>query len=165
MQTSCSKCTLDMVLRIQVIDQLDDSLVQLYTNHSSAKKGDAGIDLFVPKDTIIPPRTSILIPLGIKCALGTVNDERVFSYDIRSRSSIYKTPLIQQNGVGTADRDYSGELCMAVYNLSEKEYHVSKHTRLCQIVGPGLAPLSVKCIDKFSSSTERGECGFGSTGI
>jgi deoxyuridine 5'-triphosphate nucleotidohydrolase len=155
----------DMILRIQVIDQSDDSLVQLYKNHSAAKKGDAGIDLYVPKDTIVPPRTSILIPLGIKCALGTFLTERVFSYDIRSRSSIYKTPLIQQNGVGTADRDYSGELCMAVYNLSDQEYHVSKHTRLCQIVGPGLVPISVRLVTEFINSTERGESGFGSTGV
>jgi dUTPase len=166
-----------LFLRIQVIDKSDCDLVQLYTCHSAAKKGDAGIDLYVPRDNIIPPRTSMLIPLGVKCALGNLpfkncdiiglglGVERMYSYDLRSRSSIYKTPLIQQNGVGTCDRDYSGELCMAVYNLSEQEYLVKKHTRLCQIVGPSLLPIVVGLVDKFMCSTERGESGLGSTGI
>lgn len=153
------------VLRIKVVNSVNSDLIDLYKNHKAAYKGDCGIDLYVPDDTLIPSRSSVLIDLGVQCALGDEKTHRVYSYDLRSRSSIYKTPLIQQNGVGTVDRDYTGNLMMAVYNLSEQDYLVTKHTRLCQIVGPGLAPIKIQYTSDIDIETERGTKGFGSSDL
>ena len=135
-----------------------------YKNHSAAKNGDAGIDLFVSQDTIVPARSSLLIPLGIRCALGNTFTERMYSYNLRSRSSIYKTPLIQQNAPGLCDRDFFGELKIAAYNLSDQDYTVIRGTRLVQVSGPYLNTLRVQLVNEFQTVTERGESGFGSTG-
>ena len=156
--------SLDLVLRIQVIDPVDTEMREWYKDHKAARQGDAGIDLFVSQDTVVPAHSSLLIPLGVRCALGNTFTERLYSYDLRSRSSIYKTPLIQQNGVGLCDSSFSGELKIAAHNLSGEDYLVTRGTRLVQISSPYLSPIKVQLVEGFHTVTERGEGGFGSTG-
>jgi dUTP pyrophosphatase len=153
------------ILRVKVIDDSDTDLVQLYKSHKAAYVGDCGIDLYTAHETVVPARSSKLVDTGVICALGDAETHRLYSYDLRSRSSIYKTPLIQQNGVGTCDRMYAGPIKMAVYNLSDENYIISKHTRLCQVVGPGLMELTVRLVNDIDTDTERGSCGFGSSGV
>ena len=158
-----------ILLRVSVIDTEDQELTQKYKSHSAAYKGDCGIDLYTNQTTIVPARTSVLLGTGISCAMGNESENRLFSYDLRARSSIYKTPLICQNGIGTIDRRYTGEIKFAVYNLSENDYTVNRFDRLCQIVGPGLTELVIRCVesetDSESETDTRGCSGFGSSGI
>jgi deoxyuridine 5'-triphosphate nucleotidohydrolase len=152
------------ILRVKVIGD-NPELVQLYKSHKAAYVGDCGIDLYTAHETIVPARSSKLVDTGVVCALGDDSTHRLYSYDLRSRSSIYKTPLIQQNGVGTVDKMYTGPLMMAVYNLSESDYTIEKHTRLCQVVGPNLMELTVRLVNEMDTNTERGSSGFGSSGV
>lgn len=153
------------ILRVKVIDETDTELIQLYKSHKAAYTGDCGIDLYTAHETVVPARSSKLVDTGVICALGNDNTHRLSSYDLRSRSSIYKTPLIQQNGVGTCDKMYAGPIKMAVYNLSDQDYTIEKHTRLCQVVGPGLVELTVRHSPDIDTNTERGAGGFGSSGL
>ena len=49
----------------------------------------------------------------------------------------------------------------------DNEYVVSEYTRLVQICHPSLCPIYVVLVDEEDdlSSTERGDGGFGSTGV
>lgn len=154
-----------LLLRVKVIDESDTELADKYRSHSAAYHGDSGIDLFVSNDTVVPARTSVLIDTGVIIALGDEETHRLHSCDLRSRSSIYKTPLIQQNGVGTIDKMYAGPIKLAVYNLSDKDYTVERFTRLCQVVGPGLLELRVRLVESIDVATDRGSGGFGSSGV
>ncbi|ARR75001.1 putative ubiquitin [Mimivirus AB-566-O17] len=153
------------ILRVKVIDESDKELISLYKGHKAAYVGDCGIDLYVSQDTLVPARSSVLLDTGVICGLGDSETHRLYSYDLRSRSSIYKTPLIQQNGVGTIDKMYTGPIKMAVYNLSDVDYKVERGTRLCQVVGPGLTEITICFVESIDVNTERGSGGFGSSGV
>jgi dUTP pyrophosphatase len=89
-------------------------------------------------------------------------------YYVYPRSSISKTPLMLANHVGIIDSGYRGNLMAAVRKLpsAQSEYVVEKHTRLFQICHPSLCPIFVVLVPESElNSSERGEGGFGSTGV
>jgi dUTP pyrophosphatase len=88
------------------------------------------------------------------------------------RSSIYKKKQILYNSVGIVDSDYRGEIMMVFKDVSGGSIDLSKEVenlgqRLGQILIlplPHVTYNQVNSIDELSS-TERGEGGFGSTGL
>ncbi len=155
----------------------EEEVQEFYKNHTSAYKGDCGIDLFFPKDVTVPGRSTKLIDLGISCEMISVDYRRQSiienkpvetykgdntSYYLYPRSSIIKTPLIMHNSVGIIDSKYRNNIKVAVYNTSDDEYTVKRGERLFQICSPGLEEIHLQLTDELSSST-RGE-GFGSSG-
>lgn len=90
-------------------------------------------------------------------------------YYMYPRSSMSKTPLMLANHTGIIDSGYRGNLIAAVrYIPSRKDaiYNAQKDTRLFQICHPQLCPVYVVLVEKSQLSlTERGDGGFGSTGI
>ena len=105
---------------------------------------------------------------------------------LHPRSSLSKTPLMLANHTGIIDSGYRGWIIGAFRNLSSCNavsnevgignvayyssnfcYNVEKYTRLLQICHPSLCPIYVEMVDNEEdlSTTERGEGGFGSTGI
>ena len=89
------------------------------------------------------------------------------SYYLYPRSSIIKYPLRLSNSVGIIDSGYRGNIkaCFDV-KTTNKLIIVDKYTRLVQICSPTLKPLIVKLLDNLELNiTDRGNGGFGSTGI
>ena len=68
------------------------------------------------------------------------------------------------NCVGIIDSGYRGPIMCALDNISDIEYVVKRGTRLVQICGPTLEPVTFKLKTELSTTT-RGSGGFGSTGI
>jgi dUTP pyrophosphatase len=142
---------------------------QLYTNHSNYHDGDAGLDIFTPKDYTIAAGATELIDLGISCEMKKFSTDSkldlysTLSYFLYPRSSIYKTPLRMANSVGIIDSKYRGNICAAVDNVSDEEFVLKSGTRLFQICAPDLLPFDFVLVDELSK-TSRGNCGFGSTG-
>jgi dUTP pyrophosphatase len=93
------------------------------------------------------------------------------AFTIYPRSSISKTPLMLANHTGIIDAGYRGSLIGAFRWLksntsTETEYVVEKHTRLLQVCHPSLCPIFVVIVDENDlTSSERGNGGFGSTGV
>jgi dUTP pyrophosphatase len=84
------------------------------------------------------------------------------------RSSISKTPLLLANHVGIIDSGYRGWIkgAFRLVGLSPAIYTVEKYTKLLQICSPDLGPVVVKLVqESFFENTNRGEQGFGSTGV
>ena len=140
----------------------DTKTQELYKNHSSFHEGDAGLDIFTPSKTVIMPLSKGIIETGIHCE--ATENGRNCSFWMLPRSSVAtKTPLILANSVGLIDAGYRGELKAVFYNTSNTAYVVDEGTRLIQICGASLMPVSFELVDTLSE-TSRGEGGYGSTG-
>lgn len=154
-----------------------EELKTLYENHAAAYTGDAGIDLFCPTDVDIPVFGKQLIDLDIACVL-MVNGQPSASF-LMARSSITKTSLDLQNGVGLIDSGYRGHLKACFRYLpgpemaevwrqrtkgsSRSTCHITKGQRLCQLVAPNGQPIRIRVVDALPPS-DRGTAGFGSSG-
>lgn len=100
------------------------------------------------------------IPLGFK-----VEIPEGYEMQIRMRSGLTKGHgLIMSNGVGTIDCGYRGEVRALVSNLGNHNFIVKPGDRIVQ--------CKIAIVPKFKlvttnelSVTDRGEGGFGSTGI
>ena len=144
-----------MKLRIKAFN---DRSKELYENHSHFHSGDAGLDLFVVEDQIIPARSTQPIPLQIACE--NLDNK---AYYLFPRSSISKTPLRLANSIGLIDGGYRGELIGMVDNIYDKDCHIKRGERYFQLVAVDSSPIEFELVDNLSESS-RGEGGFGSTG-
>ena len=103
------------------------------------------------------------------------------AFELHMRSSLSKTPLRLANNVGIVDAGYRGNLIGAFDVIEHKDtrlskdlrpdslyaYSVEPYTRLLQICAPQKLPIFVELVynNTYLSGTERGEGGFGSTGV
>jgi len=130
---------------------------------------DSGFDVIVPNSFVFKNQfESVFVDMGIKtemfyCEVECDNINNC-AYVVHPRSSISKTPLMLANHTGIIDSGYRGSLIGAFRSFSNEQYKVEAGTRLLQICHPTLCPIYVVLADELSS-TERGEGGFGSTGV
>lgn len=124
----------------------------------------AGIDIYLPSDSIVGQGESQLLRLGIQARMVCLQTLKDVHYKLLPRSSIYKYNLIMMNSVGLIDRGYRGELGAPIHNLGKTECRLEKGQRLFQIVSPDLGNIVQVKIVKSLPITQRGIGGFGSTG-
>jgi dUTP pyrophosphatase len=128
---------------------------------------DAGFNLFTTENASCVKGDTIKLDFGVQCAGTIITDtNRVFpsGFYMYPRSSTgSKTGLRLANSVGIIDSGYRGNL-MAVFD-SNKTENMPQYTSLVQICGPSLIPLLVVIVEEMDNNTERGTCGFGSTGV
>lgn len=128
---------------------------------SANETTDSGLDLPVYEDIVVPAKKlGHTINLGVKIEPEKNNG----GYYLYPRSSISKTSLRMSNSVGIIDEGYRGEIMAKVDNLSDKDYVVTKGTRLFQICSPDLKSIQYTLVESIDEDTLRGEGGFGSTG-
>lgn len=103
------------------------------------------------------PGQIVKIPLGF-CI------ELPYSYEaqIRPRSGLSLDGLVVIPG--TIDSDYRGEVCAVVVNLNNSNWRVRKDDRIAQMAFARVLDYDFEVVKELSI-TERGEKGFGSTGI
>ena len=128
---------------------------ELYENHSHFHAGDAGLDLFVIEDQVIPAKSTHPIPLQIACE--NVDNK---AYYLFPRSSISKTPLRLANSIGLIDGGYRGELVGMVDNIYDEDFHIKRGERYFQLVAVDSSPIEFELVAELSESS-RGEGGFG----
>lgn len=150
-------------LKIEVIEESTKKFYEKKYNY----EGDSGFDLYCIQDVAVPANSiSFKIPLGIKCQLNHVTDEKSknIGFMLLPRSSTgSKTPLRLSNSIGIIDRSYRGQLMAIVDNQSDVPYEITSGDRLFQVVpfdGEGIGEVVLGEVD----STERGSGGLGSTG-
>ena len=67
------------------------------------------------------------------------------------------------NGVGVIDSDYRGEVCVGLHNSGHELITINPGDRIAQL---GICPVYIAAfVESDLSETERGQGGFGSTGI
>jgi dUTP pyrophosphatase len=124
--------------------------------------GAAGADLRARLDApvAIPPLGRARIPTGLAMELPPGYEAQV-----RPRSGLAaRNGVTVLNSPGTVDSDYRGELGIILINLGQEPFTVKDGDRIAQLV---IAPVvRAQILEAPSlSGTERGEGGFGSTGI
>lgn len=122
-------------------------------------EGSVGADCYARverKKTAINPLGKAVIPLGFR-----VEIPRGYEIQVRPRSGLASKGIF--GILGTIDDDYRGEVCAIIFNGSNDIFVVNDGDRIAQIV---LAPVE-RCewTEGKLSDTERGDNGFGSTGV
>jgi dUTP pyrophosphatase len=128
---------------------------------SYAHQGDSGMDVYAVEDALIPAHERKLIPLGFKISI-----PRFTEIQVRPKSGLaLNHGLTVLNTPGTVDSNYRGEVGVVLFNTSNEDYLVKKGSKVAQIV---LCP--VFNVDEWTEvddleDSNRGEGGFGSTGV
>lgn len=122
----------------------------------------AGMDLRANIDAPITlrPLERCLIPTGLFIALPPGYEAQV-----RPRSGLaLKKGITVLNSPGTIDADYRGELMVLLVNLSSDNFVVNDGERIAQMVVARHAQVQFVPVTELDS-TERGEGGYGHTGV
>ena len=126
-----------------------------------AHMGDAAADLYAADTITIPARsTSTMVRTGVHIGL-----PEGWVALIWPRSSIgMKTGLRLSNSTGVIDSGYRGQLGVIYDNISDSDYTINAGDRIAQLLIMPSYRFKAKVVENLDE-TERGEDGFGSTGI
>lgn len=121
--------------------------------------GDAGLDLYVAQDMVIPYGQFLDVPAGCRVEL----PDGVWGLITGRSSTIRNRGLLVVNGV--IDAGWRGPLYAAVQNLRMDAARLKRGERIAQLIlfdalAPRYEPTRVDAL----SPSDRGEFGFGSTG-
>lgn len=121
----------------------------------------AGYDLYAATNTIIDiaPHSTVKIPTDIAIELQPNTFGAIFA-----RSGLAtKKGLRPSNCVGVIDADYRGNCIIALHNDTDEMMSIEPQERIAQLVIMPFIPVHFNLVDELTD-TERGSCGFGSTG-
>lgn len=124
-----------------------------------ATEGSAGFDIASAENAELAPGERRLFPTGFAVAIPPG-----FEIQIRPRSGLaLKHGITLPNTPATIDSDYRGELKIALINLGQEVFEVTRGMRIAQLVVSALPEARFTLVSTLSP-TNRGEGGFGSTG-
>jgi len=144
------------MINLSVINKSNNPLPKYQTKQS------AGVDLcaFLSTDLVIKPNDRKLIGTGLHIALPDG-----YEAQIRPRSGLaFKHGITIINSPGTIDADYRGELKIALINHSNIDFVIKNGDRIAQMVISKYEQIFFTLTDSLDE-TERGEGGYGHTGI
>ena len=127
-----------------------------------ATPGSAGMDLRANIDAPITlaPGERKLIPTGIYIALPVGYEAQV-----RPRSGLaLKYGIGLANMLGTCDADFRGEIGVILINLGQEDFVVNDGERIAQMVIAKHERAEWEIVEELDE-TERGEGGYGHTGV
>lgn len=124
-----------------------------------AHEGDSGADLYAAEDAVIQPKQTALIPTDL-----AVDIPEGFEIQVRPRSGLtLKSPL--RVAFGTVDQNYFGNIGIIADNVGYDDYIVRKGDRIAQMVVAPVFRADFVEIAEFDETSERGNNGFGSSGM
>ena len=141
---------------IDIVNKSNNDLPKYETEQS------AGMDLkaFLTEPIIIKPLERKAIKTGLFISL-----KKGYEAQIRPRSGLaLKKGITVLNSPGTIDADYRGEIAVVLVNFSSEDFEISSGDRIAQMVVAKHEVISWNTKLSLDKS-ERGESGFGSTGI
>lgn len=143
-------------IKVRVINRSNNQLPEYGT------PGAAGMDVraSLNESITIAPMERALIPTGLY-----VEIPEGYECQLRPRSGLaLKKGISLVNTPGTIDADYRGEIGVILINLSKEPFVVENGERICQMVFNRFTPAEWEQVDTLED-TERGEGGFGHTGV
>lgn len=119
---------------------------------------------YLPADTevVLEPGDRFAVPTGLFFAIPPG-----YFITVRPRSGLaIKEGITLVNSPGTIDSDYRGELKVLLINLGQKKYTIRSQDRIAQIILEKEIQFEWQTVPPTDLGiTERGEGGFGSTGL
>ena len=141
---------------VKVINRSDNALPEYATALA------AGLDVRAnnPEPIVLKPLERAMVPTGL-----FIEIPAGYEVQVRPRSGLAaKKGITVLNAPGTIDADYRGEVCVILVNLSNADFVIEKGERIAQLVLAKHERIDWECVNELASS-ERGEGGFGSTGV
>ncbi|HQB28460.1 MAG TPA: dUTP diphosphatase [Paludibacter sp.] len=143
-------------MKIKIVNRSKHALPEYATLHA------AGMDLRadIVERIVLKPLERKLIPTGlfIELPIG-------YEAQVRPRSGLaLKKGITVLNSPGTIDADYRGEIGVILINLSSEDFIVEDGERIAQMVISAHEQAEWEEVETLSPS-DRGEGGFGHTGI
>ncbi|MGE6850748.1 dUTP diphosphatase [Bacillus tropicus] len=129
-----------------------------------AKPGDSGFDLVAAEDTVIWPGETKVVPTGLAFEIPPG-----YELQVRPRSGMTRNTKLRVV-LGTVDSGFRGEVGVIVDNTeipkvaNIKAHVIERGTRIAQGVIAPVITAHFEEVDELSDS-ERGNQGFGSTGV
>jgi dUTP pyrophosphatase len=130
---------------------------------SRATPGSAGLDLCacLEAPVVLAPGEIKMIPIGITAEPDS-DDIALLIYPRSGLSSKYGVSLA--NCVGVVDSDYRGAWFVPLINHGKEPFTVDHGMRVAQVIPTRILMPDIEVSDELSE-TERGNGGFGSSGI
>ena len=144
------------MIKIKIVNKGNQPLPEYATPQS------AGVDLRanIDEPVELKPLSRALIPTGLHIAL-----PEGYEAQIRPRSGLaIKKGITCLNTPGTIDADYRGEVGVILINLSAETFIVNPGERIAQMIINKFEQAEFELVEELDE-TERGEGGFGHTGI
>ena len=143
-------------MTIKIINKSQHALPNYETNAS------AGMDLRanINEAILLKPLERAIVKTGlfIELPIG-------YEAQVRPRSGLAaKKGITVLNSPGTVDADYRGEIGVILVNLSNEEFIVENGERIAQLIIAKHERAEWIAVQELSE-TDRGEGGFGSTGV
>lgn len=124
--------------------------------------GSAGADLraYINEPITLMPGERRLVPTGLFVEL-----PHGIEAQVRARSGLsIKHGIGLVNGIGTVDSDYRGEWNVPLINFGTEPYTINDGDRIAQVVFASYVRAEFELVSSIDE-TERGDGGFGHTGI
>lgn len=146
-------------IEIKLAEGCDDSFVP-----TKAHDDDAAYDCRAAIDDVIAPGCTKVIPLGFHLGL-PAEEGYIWEAQIRPRSGLAaKYQISLGNAVGTVDQGYRNEVGAIIINQGAERFEIHRGDRICQMVITKIPVTRLKVVSQLSE-TQRGQGGFGSTGV
>jgi dUTP pyrophosphatase len=127
---------------------------------TTALSAGSDISARLSKPFTLKPGDYALIPTGLKIALPPGYEAQV-----RPRSGLAaKYGVTVLNSPGTIDADYRGEVKVILINHGKEDFVINDKDRIAQFVIAPVVTANFVEVDELDK-TNRGEGGFGSTGV
>jgi dUTP pyrophosphatase len=126
-------------------------------------ESDSGFDLYSTEEIVVKPLGRALIPTGLVFDIKDGHEIQV-----RSKSGLaINQGLFVLNSPGTVDNGYLGEIKVIIFNTNSEPFTIKKGMKVAQaVLCPVVNGKWVELLNTESlSSKDRGDNGFGSTGI
>lgn len=143
-------------MKIKIINKSNHDLPQYETEAS------AGLDLraALSEPRVLKPLERSIVGTGLFIEL-----PKGYEAQVRPRSGLAaKKGITVLNAPGTIDADYRGEIGVILVNLSNTEFTIQNGERIAQLVIAKHERAEWEQVE-ILSETQRGEGGFGSTGV
>lgn len=128
-----------------------------------ATDGAAGFDIsaYLPDGSMtLKTGERALVPTGLFFEV-----PEGYEAQVRARSGLaIKHGIGLVNGIGTVDSDYRGEIRVPMINWSNEDFTINDGDRIAQVIITSYEKVKIEITDSLSE-TERGEGGFGHTGV
>jgi len=109
---------------------------------------------------LIPPMGQRIVKTGL-----SVEIPKGYELQVRPRSGLaFNDSITITNSPGIIDSDYRGEIMIILFNLGENPFIIKTGDRIAQGVVSAIPNVEIEEVAALSD-TERGQGGFGSTGI
>jgi len=146
----------------------NDKVILRYTSSTGKNlvynyDSDSGFDLYSSEEVVIPSLGRALVPTGVNFQI-----PKDFEIQIRPKSGLaLNYGLTVLNTPGTIDEGYTGEVKVIVFNTSSEPVTITKGMKIAQAVVARCITGRWVILEKSEKikSGDRGDNGFGSTGI